>query len=49
MRIGTLAAIIFTAILANDRTRKMYEQACEKLAKMVEKELKKEKEDEHIL
>lgn len=51
MRIGTLAAIIFTAILANDKTRKMYEQAFEKLAMMVEKEMKKRKEseDEHIL
>ena len=51
MRIGTLAAIIFTAIMANDTTRKMCEQACEKIVMMVEEELKKRKEteDEHIL
>lgn len=51
MRIGTLAAIIFTAVMANDKTRKLWKQTCEKIVMMVEKEMKKRKEseDEHIL
>lgn len=44
MRIGVLAAILFTGILANDKTRKIYENLFEKLANRVMQEIK-DKED----
>lgn len=40
MRPGVLAAIVFTYILANEKTRKMFDSAIEEFYKFLEKETK---------
>lgn len=43
MRTGTLLAMIFTFIVANEKTRKMFEKSMESASLIIEKEIKKSK------
>ena len=43
MRTSTLLAMIFTFIIANEKTRKMFEKSMESASLMIEKEIKESK------
>ncbi len=43
MRTGTLLAMIFTFIIANEKTRKMFEKSMESASLILEKEIKNSK------
>lgn len=43
MRTGTLLAMMFTFIIANEKTRKMFEKSMESASLILEKEIKNSK------